>query len=167
MQRTVPRTTGDLDRLVAELDGHWGRLGRFVMSRKVRSRLHAGVAAELSPVQAQAIAELEERPLRIGELASRLGLAESTVTRLVDRLESLDLVNRRVDRSDRRSVDAQLTAPGRRVAATVARTRRALLTDILEGLGPREREELVRLFGKVTAALAEKEERMLKAGRAR
>jgi DNA-binding MarR family transcriptional regulator len=151
-------TDPSLEHLAAELTGQWVELGRFFLSRKLESQLHSGIASELSPVQVQAVSTLSATELHIGELAARVGLAESTTTRLVDRLERLGLVNRHVERADRRSVTVALTSVGRRVAAAVERDRRAFLTEMLEALAPAEREEYVRLFAKATAALAGKEE---------
>lgn len=157
----------DLGPLVDRLDGHWVELGRFLQNRRVRARLNTGVAAELSAAQLQAVVALSAGPMRIGELADHLGLAESTTTRLVDRLEHLALAGRREDPSDRRSVDVELSPAGQRVAGAVGRTRRELLAEILGALSPKERQELVRLFGKVAAVLVEKEEAVLGAeGRA-
>lgn len=159
LQRIMTVPTG-IERLAAELDRHWVEIARFFLSRKLRSRLHHGVAAELSPVQLQAVAVLGESTVRVGELADRLGVAKSTATRLVDRLEAHRLVVRRVLPVDRRSVAVKLTFAGRRLAEAVARDRRAYLTELLEGLEPCEQGELVRLFAKVAAAQAAKEERV-------
>ncbi|MBI3647586.1 MAG: MarR family transcriptional regulator [Actinobacteria bacterium] len=155
----MSQRSSHVDRAAAELDALWVEIGRFFLSRKLRSKLHRGVASELSPVQLQAIAVLAEASVRVGELADQLGLAESSVTRLVDRLEGHRLVVRRVLPTDRRSIAVALTPAGRRVAEAVARGRRAYLTEMLEALEPSERGELVRLFAKVASAQAEKEER--------
>lgn len=159
MQGIMPQRSSHVERAAAELDAHWVEIGRFFLSRKLRSKLHRGVAAELSPVQLQAVAVLAVASVRVGELADRLGLAESSVTRLVDRLEGHRLVVRRVLPTDRRSIAVELTPAGRRVAEAVARGRRAYLAEMLEALEPSERGELVRLFAKVAAAQAEKENR--------
>ena len=88
------------------------------------------------------------------DLAARLGLAESTVTRLVDRLETAGLVRRRASEPDRRVVLAELTPQGRRLALGVEASRRDFLAEMLAGLEPAERRELVRLFAKMTRALS-------------
>jgi len=142
----------DLRTLAERLDRHWVEIGRFFLSRKLRSTMHHGMAVELSPVQLQAIALLDEAVHRVGGLADHLGLAESSVTRMVDRLEELGLTTRRPLPDDRRSVAVELTPAGREVAAQIAAGRRSYLTGILEALEPDERGELVRLFAKVAAA---------------
>lgn len=51
-------------------------------------------------------------PLRLGDLAQREGIAAATVTRLVAHLESLGLVAREVDASDRRAFFIEATPAG-------------------------------------------------------
>jgi len=89
----------------------------------------------------------------MGDLAGRLGLAESSVTRLVDRLVSAGLVDRRSTPGDRRCIEAGLTPEGRKVMRRVRTERREFLREILETLEPAERGELVRLLGRVSEAL--------------
>jgi DNA-binding MarR family transcriptional regulator len=139
----------------AELESTWVEVGRLFLNRRISSPVGRGPEDELSPVQHVAITALRERPMRIGELASHLGLAESSVTRLVDRLEARGLTLRRDLRTDRRAVVVALTGAGIQIADHAAARRRAYLTDILKALEPTERRELIRLFGKVAAVHAE------------
>lgn len=60
-----------------------------------------------------------EGTLRLNDLASRVLLTKSGITRLIDRLEEARLVERRVCPSDRRGFNAVLTAAGR---AAIRRT---------------------------------------------
>ena len=150
----MPRTDVP-EELLAELDRSWVELGRsFVRRRQVPP---GSKLPDLSPVQMQALSQLVDHPMRVGQLAERLGLADSTVTRLVDRFETLGLVVRASQPSDRRSVTVQLTLRGRRTAEMLARGRRSYLAGVLEPLEPAERAELVRLFGKVVAVQEERE----------
>jgi DNA-binding MarR family transcriptional regulator len=139
--------------LAHELAGHWEELNRFLLDRKVRSSLYRGPAGDLSHIQLAALTLLDEGDVRMGDLAARLGLAESSVTRLVDRLESVGLAGRRPAAGDRRCIEAGLTPEGRKVVRRVLAERREFLRDILETLDPAERGELVRLFGVVAEAL--------------
>lgn len=150
------RTRGTrLDRQAAELDSYYRDIWRNFSSRKARTRLQQGAAAELSPVQLQALALLGEGPMRIGALAEGVGLAESTVTRLVDRLERHGLAAREVSSEDRRVVTVKLTPAGKRVEQAAARRRLDYLVGILESLDPSDRDELVRLFAKIAAVQAD------------
>ena len=58
------------------------------------------------------LARADERRLRMSELADRLVLSRSGVTRLVDRLEAADLVARHSCETDRRGSWAILTDAG-------------------------------------------------------
>jgi DNA-binding MarR family transcriptional regulator len=148
-------TTRDpVARQAVELDVHYRDIWRNFSSRKARTRLQQGAASELSPIQLHALALLGEEPLRIGSLADRLGLATSTVTRLVDRLERMGLAVRDDSDSDRRAVTVKLTPIGKRVETAAAKRRLDYFVDILSSLAPAERQELVRLFAKVASVKA-------------
>ena len=149
------RSSGDLETLADEFAAHWNDLVTFVLNRRRRASIYSGTAAELSPVKLNAVLALAGGDLRMGELASRLGVAESTVTRLVEKLEALGLVARRMQGEDRRAVVVGLRPAGRRVVEQVHRGRREFLREVLRTLEPEEQEEVVRLFGKVTRALRE------------
>ena len=60
------------------------------------------------------LAEEPGHSLRMGELAERLFLSRSGLTRLIDRLTKAGLVEREVCESDRRGYYATLTAEGER-----------------------------------------------------
>jgi DNA-binding MarR family transcriptional regulator len=55
----------------------------------------------------------EEDGQTVGSLADRLFLESSTLTPMLKRLEAMDLVSRRRDRTDERVVRIELTEPGR------------------------------------------------------
>jgi DNA-binding MarR family transcriptional regulator len=92
-------------------------------------------------------------------LASALGTAASSVTRLVDRLETLGLVARGSAPQSRSIVTVEVTEPGREVVGAVLARRRELLATVLDGLAEAERDEaaataerLARLAGQVAPA---------------
>jgi DNA-binding MarR family transcriptional regulator len=84
---------------------------------------------------------LQEGPLPVRELASRLGLDASTVTRSIDGLVRGGLVRRtRDERQDRRRVFVALTARGRTLAEKLVHCADAYSDEILERI-PRDRRE--------------------------
>jgi len=84
---------------------------------------------------------LREGPLPVNELASRLGLDASTVTRSIDGLVREALVRRtRDERQDRRRVFIALTARGRTLAQKLEQCADAYSEQILARI-PRERRE--------------------------
>jgi DNA-binding MarR family transcriptional regulator len=151
-QRSARGGTG----IAAQLDAQFSEMARILASRRLRSSLYAG-AGELPQAQLHALIALSQDELRMTELASRLGLAESTVTRMIDRLDAAGLVKRHLAKPDRRSVLVELTRAGRRMAAEIEASRREFMAEVLGTLEPQERKELVRLFAKVTEALQRRE----------
>ena len=144
--------------LAAQLDASWTELARVMTSRRLRSAA-SGAIGDLSTVHLHALGLLAQDDLKMSELAAGLDQAESTVTRMVDRMESAGLVQRRTSPPDRRCVVAELTPAGRRVAGELERTRRQFLAELLATLPADERRELIRLTAKVTGSLREQEER--------
>jgi DNA-binding MarR family transcriptional regulator len=78
------------------------------------------------------LAAADQGGMRIAELAEALGLNESSVSRLADRLEEAGLSERCVCEDDRRGVYAFITEAGRTRLAAAAATYRAQLTAALD-----------------------------------
>jgi DNA-binding MarR family transcriptional regulator len=87
-------------------------------------------------------------------LGGVLELTSSGVTRLVDRLVEQGWVSR-VAGVDARSRQVRLTTAGRRRARTILETRRAAMTDVVDGLSQRDRDELDRLLEQLVGSLAD------------
>lgn len=99
--------------------------------------------------------------LRMQELAASLGLAQSTVTRLVAPLKRMSLLDRRPDRKDGRATRAFLTDEGITMADQVEDADRQLYQRIFDRLPDTRRAEVVaaiELLHDAVLALAEEEE---------
>lgn len=96
------------------------------------------------------LAEAPDGSLRMGELADRLFLSRSGLTRLIDRLVKAGLVEREACESDRRGYFARLTEMGR-VRFMQARPThlRGVREHFLSKLGRRDLEALGRAWEKV------------------
>ena len=82
-------------------------------------------------------AHLVQRPeLRVGELAQRLRLHQTTVSNLLNRLESRGLVRKGRSPSDQRVVHLHLTSAGRKALKNAPGPARGLLPNVLDGLSP-------------------------------
>jgi len=68
------------------------------------------------------LSEAPDRAIRMSELATRLRLSPSGITRRIDGLVKAGLVERRACRSDRRGSNAVLTALGQKTLETAAPT---------------------------------------------
>ena len=143
-----------IDSQADELVGYWLQLGRRIMSRKLAASLYPELSGRLPRGQVHALVLLAEvgEP-KISELAAVLSLDESTVTRLVDKLEAAGLAERRRSTSDRRSTSVVITAAGRKVVACAREQQRALLAEVLAALDPEERTEFIRLTAKAAEAM--------------
>jgi DNA-binding MarR family transcriptional regulator len=125
----------------------------LLLSRSFSAAAYRRLTDGIPPAQLQALAVLAAGDMRMRELARRLGLAASTVTRLVDRLEAAGLAERRSERPDRRSVFVGLSAAGRDALAAIRQRLRTLLGDLIASLSPREQGELLRLLTKLGEGL--------------
>jgi len=80
-------------------------------------------------------------------LATALGTAASSVTRLVDKLEAAGFVQRGADAHSRTIVTLEVTEAGRDVVAAVLARRHALLEQVLDAMGPEERDRAATAAG--------------------
>jgi DNA-binding MarR family transcriptional regulator len=84
--------------------------------------------------------------MRLGDLGARLGIAPSTLTRNLARLEERGLVRRVPERADARAFRAALTPAGERAAAEVLRQDEAFAEGIIERLPARKRRATLDAF---------------------
>lgn len=80
----------------------------------------------------------DEGDMTIGELSSKMFLACSTTTDLVDRMEKNNLVMRVKDPSDRRVVRIHLLEEGERIIDEVIKKRQAYLGEVLTNFSAEE-----------------------------
>ncbi len=98
----------------------------------------------ITPPQFIALQWLHEYgDMTIGDLSTKMYLAFSTTTDLVDRMEKNDLVQRVRDEQDRRVVRIHLLPEGERVIQEVISKRQQYLQDILVEFNEQELEDLL------------------------
>jgi MarR family transcriptional regulator, organic hydroperoxide resistance regulator len=103
------------------------------IARLMRERL---APHGITPVQYAVLQALwEQDGIRAAELCGRLVIDSATVTGVVDRLENLELIERRADQTDRRVNCLFLTREARR--------RRASLQAVVDGVN----DEAARIMG--------------------
>lgn len=119
--------------------------GLFLRVAAERSAAHAAFSKQ----DLLALGVLAERgPSRMGDLAGALGVGQSAVTPLVDRLEAAGAVRRRRG-ADRRVWLVELTPDGEAVAEAEAEAYRTVAASMLEPLSADEREALIRLLARI------------------
>ena len=113
----------------------------LALHRTTHCTLHAlsSMLADLSlgAAEINALANLADRgALSVGELSAETGTRASTLTGVIDRLESRGYLTRELDASDRRSFRLPLTEAGQAVAARVHAAVADIERDALAGLSP-------------------------------
>ncbi len=92
----------------------------------------------------------------VGEVAAKLQIALPRASRLLGDLEARGLVERRRDVRDRRRVAVSLSADGRRLAKGWRLAQQQRLRGLLDVLGSRDAEHLVRIFERAAARLEQR-----------
>jgi DNA-binding MarR family transcriptional regulator len=110
---------------------------------------------ELDPPSFFLLSLLDEEPRRLTDLAARVGLDASTVSRKLHSLEAAGLMGRDEDPADGRAALVRLRPEGQRALARVARARLALLEEALDGWSDDDRRELARLLGRFAESLSQ------------
>ncbi len=96
-----------------------------------------------------ATAESHDGAVRAADLADRLRLHKSTLSRGLAQLETIGLVERDVDPSDARARLVRLSPDGARRVQQVRAERRALLSDVLDRWEAADLQALAGLLGRL------------------
>jgi len=99
---------------------------------------------------------LHKGPLTISEIQDKVRLASGSMTAAVDRLEKLGLVVRRSSPNDRRARVVELTAQGKRLAASCFARHAKDLEALMSVLPEREMEQLYGSLKKLGLLAADK-----------
>jgi DNA-binding MarR family transcriptional regulator len=107
----------------------------------------------LTPAQERALRMVTRspEPLRMTELADRLGIVPRSVTTVIDALEQAGLVRREVDPRNRRAIRLHLTDQGTAVRDDMREARRQAAEDLFAPLPAGDRKALAELLGRLDA----------------
>ena len=102
----------------------------------------------LTPAQERALRMITRspEPLRMTELADRLGIVPRSVTTVIDALEQAGLVRREIDPRNRRAIRLHLTDRGTAVRDDLREARRRAAEDLFAPLPDGDRKTLVELL---------------------
>lgn len=105
----------------------------------------------LTPAQSRTLrlVAAAEEPVRMGEIAARMGIVPRSATSLVAALEESELVERTIDPSNRRAILVTLTDRGRAAFREISAARVAAGGELFGTLTEAEREQLSALLTKV------------------
>lgn len=123
-----------VDRIAAETE-LLTRLRLSVMRLARRLRQESTGDDQVTPSILSALATVARLgPVTLGDLAAAERVQPPSMTRLVSRMEELDLVEREQDATDRRVVRVRLTSPGRRFVDRTRTKKNEYLARRLAGL---------------------------------
>jgi DNA-binding MarR family transcriptional regulator len=109
----------------------------------------------LHPGQEALLMELWDHDGRTqADLAESLGVEPPTVTKMLQRMENADLVDRRPDATDRRAIRVHLTTKGRRLRGRVEKLWSELEARTFRGLSDRQQSSLRSLLSTLERNLA-------------
>jgi DNA-binding MarR family transcriptional regulator len=130
-----------------------------VRASRLFGSLIASTLAQVEPPvtmpQWRVLVLASEDGCRVSAIAEDLGVHPSNATRIVDRLVTAGLVERRRAAADRRQVMVVLTAPGRSLYDTAMGLRRSRIEAALAQMTAGEREDLVTVLSRFTDAAQE------------
>ena len=113
-----------------------GRLGVAVQMLAHAGKVGSG-RADLTPTRLTALAVLASAgPMRMGSLASRLGVQVSTMSRIVDIMVASGWAERRPDEADHRACVIAITAAGTALLDTVRQDDATRLAESVARLAP-------------------------------
>jgi DNA-binding MarR family transcriptional regulator len=102
----------------------------------------------LTTAQCHTLLEVGERgPISLNDLASYLGLDTSTLSRTVQGLVLLGLVDRQSNEKDRRSIVLSLTKAGRKVYDTIEHRYNDYFGRVMDLLPPEQRSSILEGIG--------------------
>jgi DNA-binding MarR family transcriptional regulator len=128
-------------------------LVRFVRAFGLHTPEQTPCGQPIPVSEAHALAELaRDAPLTQTELARRLRLEKSTVSRLIGQLVDRGWIDREPDPTDRRALRLTLTEAGERAAGNLAAAREAKFARVLAGIPESERAAVLHALKLLTEA---------------
>lgn len=97
---------------------------------------------ELTLAQVQCLRILSKQSEQAGDLAKKLSMSSTSLTRILERLESREMVERIIDRHDRRRIRVQLTNTGRQTVGSLTSWYHSALFKAIQDMTPTQLQQL-------------------------
>lgn len=144
----------DLDHDVAEVTSAVMSASRLFVALSARAL--ADIDATLTLPQLRTLVVLENQgPIKLAVLATALAVNPSTAMRMIDKLETIGLVDRQINPDNRREVVLRLTGDGHRLVGQVQARRHEEIAAIVRRLPADQRAHLVTALRALTVAADE------------
>ncbi len=119
--------------------------------REIFLQNNASCCNGISLAQCHTLLEIEKNSeISVTDLAKSLSLDKSTVSRTVDGLVNIKMVDRVIPKENRRMALAKLTDSGKQVCTSINYTNESYVREVMQDFTAEEKEEFLRLFGKLT-----------------
>lgn len=115
----------------------------MLLMRGVAAELRRTATKPLAPGQMSTLMKIADGPCTLSRLARHQAVSLPTVSRSVDMLVRRGLVERWIDKTDRRQTLVRLTQDGRDALADVRRRAEVYIQRNLEALEPDARQQMV------------------------
>lgn len=125
-----------------------GMLSRYLRARKLDDKLKPGIGNIL-------FALFRRDDLTASEIGTELGLARSTIARLVEKVRDLGLVTTRPDPGDGRAVRISLTQDARKLMPDCFELSNHIESIICRGFSKKERDQFADLLLRATANISQ------------
>lgn len=120
--------------------------------REIDLQNNASCCNGISVAQCHTLLEIEKNSeISVGDLARNLSLDKSTVSRTVDGLVNIRMVDRNVPRENRRLALLNLTDTGKEVCTSINDSNNSYVRRVMQDFSAEEREEFLRLWRKLTS----------------
>lgn len=105
--------------------------------------------------QCHTLLEIEDKKETVTDLSKSLGLDKSTISRTIDGLVNIGLVDRSIPQENRRISTLKLTCSGEKMCNTINETNDDFFAKTLSSLKESEVKELIRLLQIVSSRMSE------------
>ncbi len=121
-----------------------------IFDRELSYQNNASCCNGISVSQCHTLLEIEKNSeISVSELANRLSLDKSTVSRTVEGLVNISLVDRVIPKENRRLALINLTDNGKQVCSTINYSNDGYIKAVLKDFTQEEQKEFLRLFEKL------------------
>jgi len=126
-----------------------------VFDRELFLQDNASCCNGISLSQCHTLMEVEKNSeISVSDLAKKLSLDKSTVSRTVDGLVNINLVNRDIPKENRRLALIRLTGSGKELCSSINNNNDSYISEIFGNFTDEERERFLSLFIKLTGNMA-------------
>ncbi len=126
-----------------------------VFDREMFLQNNASCCNGISLAQCHTLLEVEKNSeISVSDLAMKLSLDKSTVSRTVDGLVNINLVNRTIPKENRRLALIQLTGSGKELCSSINYTNDSYIREVFKDFTDEERACFLSLFSKLTGNMA-------------